>query len=72
MYWFTFHKVSLPQPASKILLQVTDTKHQQPAARNFNAVILHIFSHVVRIMLPLCVRCVSPVSWAQIRWGGFA
>lgn len=25
---------------------------------------------LVRILPPLCVRCVSPVSWAQIRWGG--
>lgn len=37
---------------------------------SLNAVIFHIFSHVVRIMQPLCVCCVSPVSWAKIRWGG--
>lgn len=44
-----------------------DTQHQQPP---INAVISHIFSHVVRIMLPLCDGCVSPVSWTEIRWCG--
>lgn len=37
---------------------------------SLNAVIFHIFCHVVRIMQPLCVCCVSLVSWAKIRWGG--
>lgn len=53
---------------SKIPFHVTHST--APCCISLNAVILHIFSHTEGIMLPLYVCCVSPVSWAQIRWGG--